>query len=385
MKSLIKSELQVSRMRLLNIRQFAEMEISAFDPRLNVIVGPNTCGKTTLLEALSVFSHLESFRSRDQEDLIRMGEEAGSISVAVEKPTATELVIGYRQKERLLRVDGEKISRSAYPFLGTSVSFVPDDLLMIKGEPERRRDFMDQLSGHIWSVYRDEQKRFEKLLSHRNRILRQLKDSLKNLSSSVHTHEQELSLWTEQYVEAALVIYQRRLQLVQLLKEWVPQLYRNLFGADEVSDIRYVSSLDLSGDLRAAVFQRLQERAEAERALGYTVVGPHRDDFQLFLNGHEARNFGSQGQIRGIVIALKIFELEQARTYQPILLLDDIISELDDRRVRVLVDYLATYPGQLFVSTAEVQKLETLHKQFPSFKLIDLKRSPQTRDSVTYA
>lgn len=354
--------------KLLQFRQFDEFFAGDFHDRLNVIVGKNAQGKTTILEAISMLTRLKSFRASHVAELIQSHQLSASIAADLLKPTASQILISFEEKKKRIRVDSKKISSSAqYPYLGTSVSFVPDDLYLVKGGPDQRRNFFDELHISLEPKAVSVYQQFHKILKQRNRLLKSIKNG--------ETLEEQLELWTDQYIEAALRIYQARVQCLEKLSRKMTLVYEKLFQQKESIRIDYVTGYEVSLPTAPLMAARLTRLKEAEKAVGYTLTGPHRDDFNFFISELEAKSFASQGQTRSLVIALKISQLElirDQRAWSPILLLDDIISELDDERVHHLVNFLSRYPGQLFVSTAEASKLKTLHEKFSGFNLIDL-------------
>ncbi len=311
---------------------------------------------------------LKSFRTSTISEFLQSGKDSGSISIGIEKPSAHRVVIGINQNRKLIKVDENLVTqKNKYPFLGQSVSFVPDDLYLMKGGPDGRREFMDDLGITLEPGYRDILKRFQTSLKQRNTVLRAIKEGESRFS--------ELLTWTDEFVRCAVPVYEERLDLTRRLNEILPQIFHNLFNVSEKVSVSYETNLPEEASLSDALFSKLNRLSEAERAVGYGLVGPHRDDFLFKINHLEARSYASQGQMRGMVIALKVAQIELSRTHRngsPILLLDDIISELDEHRVQSLIEFLASYPGQLFVTTAEVNKVRSLHRQFSSFKVIDL-------------
>lgn len=333
-----------------------------------MIVGPNAQGKSSILEGLSLITNLSSFRTHKQLELIRSGEAEASVTAELVDPTRSRVLVGLSGTKKILKVDNQEISsKSKYPFLGGSVSFSPDDLNLIKGEPERRRVFLDELGISLEVGYSKILLRFDQVLKQRNKLLKSIKQG--------QFLYEEYALWTEKFIEAAIPVYESRFRFIKLVNEILPSVFQSLFKSSEEVTLTYQTSLNPDQPISEALTDKINQLSEAERAMGYGLVGPHRDDFVVNIQRMNARSFGSQGQIRGLVIALKIAQLELSRNlrdWSPILLLDDIISELDDGRVKALIHFLVSYPGQLFVTTAEVDKVKSLHRQFSTFKLIDL-------------
>lgn len=343
--------------------------MSDLDSRLNVIVGANAQGKTTFLEALSLGMSLKSFRTSRISELVRFNSNEACVVIDLIKPSASRILIGIQNNRRTIKVDHKTItSKSHYPFFGSSVSFVPDDLHMVKGSPDQRRSFLDDLGLSLDENYALVLQRFERAQKQRNKVLKNFKDGQGNPS--------ELELWTSEFITCSIPVYEGRQKIVRILNEQVPMIYSKLFQTPEVIRLHYDQRMNQSDDSKSYLEGRLRELREAEIAVGYTLAGPHKDDLVLLINESDARTYASQGQMRSLVIALKIAHVELIRQYKkwpPILLLDDIISELDDRRVQSLIGFLSQYSGQLFVTTAEMSKMKALHDQFKTFKLIDLR------------
>lgn len=335
---------------------------------MNIFVGPNARGKTTILESLALITSLKSFRTSKNLELIQNGKTEASVTIKLYTPTASKIVLAIEAHRKAIKMDEKQITpRSKFPFLGSSVSFGPDDLYLIKGGPDGRRDFLDELSiGLDPSVLKIIQ-RFERVLKQRNKLL--------NLIKNGGSCFEEYSIWTKEFLDAAIPLYKERFKTVSILNEKLNKIFKDLFQINESVSVTYKHSLSTEDDVAGALSEKIDQLSDAEKAVGYTLVGPHRDDLIFKIDQMEARDYASQGQIRGIVIALKVAQLELTRDHRnwsPILLLDDIISELDDQRVEALVEYLSNYPGQLFVTTAEVNKVKALHSKFSGFKLVDL-------------
>ncbi len=345
------------------------------------MVGPNAVGKTSILEALSLLTQLKSFRSTRSTELVQNSFSQASVAAELEKPTASRVLISMEETRKRLEIDGKTVtSKARYPLIGGSVTFSPDDLSLVKSGPEARRDFLNELCVSLNPSFALVLKKYDKILRQRNLLLKMLKERKAPLDSLVP--------WTEGLIESAVPIYRERADTVEILNESLGAIYRNLFGVNEFVRTQYEHRLESSPqglnaqEIERLLVDKLNRYAEAEIASGYSLVGPHKDDMGFFIQNMEARTYGSQGQIRGLVIALKVAQLEltkKFRTFTPILLLDDIISELDDARVQALVTYLSNYPGQLFVTTAEISKVKALHSQFQGFKVIDL--AEKTTDS----
>lgn len=307
-------------------------------------------------------------------ELIQAGRSQASMSFMMDKPTSTHVLIGLEGTKKTIKLDGKAISsKLKYPYLGCSVSFVPDDLSLLKGSPESRRDYLDSLGVSLDPLYFKVLQKFEKSLKQRNQLLKMIRDGERRF--------EEYSVWTEEFVQSAVPVYANRFEIIERLNDTLPLIYKRLFNTQETISVSYEHRLENPSDIATALFAKINQLSEAERAVGRSLAGPHRDDLHFQIDQMDGRSYASQGQIRGMVIALKVAQLElsrAARNGSPILLLDDIISELDDRRVEALVEFLSGYPGQLFVTTAETSKVHALHRKFSGFKVVDLaSKNPQ--------
>jgi len=364
--------LRVTSLKLIQFRKFSYFEVNGFGPQLNVIVGNNAQGKTSLLESLNILTQLKSFRTSRFQDLISHGSLECSITADLEKPQPSRIIFGFDQTKKRLQIDGKAMGlRSRYPFMGTSVSFSPDDLGLIKGGPDSRRDFVDQLAVNLDPQLSQNFTQFDKTLKQRNRLLKQLRDG--EGSASV------LAVWNESFVRESLGIYKIREEAIQKLNAILPRIYNLLFGTTEEISLRYSHQFEEKIPSESILLERLEKRREAEIAVGHSLIGPHRDDLDIQIGGLSSRAFASQGQCRSLVIALKVSQLEltkEAQKLAPILLLDDIISELDEERVKSLLGYLSQYPGQMFLTTVEKTKIENLRQNFSDFQTIELGNNP---------
>lgn len=377
-----------------NFRNFSTQHFE-FSPEVNIVHGPNASGKTNLLEAIYILSNLRSFRTHRLPDLIQWGQPQASIRGIVR--TDTQKSIAPDRTGEDTRVSGKtlavkiepkartaflqtKLCRSSKDYLQVlpSTAFIPDDLDLVKGLPAARRFFLDrgtfQLYPLYWSVLTD----YKKNLQQKNAILRQYKETRwKKHESRSHSlgtanRKGDRDIWNEQLRQVGSQVILQRLRFVQEIRRVLPGIYLQWLGNTETLDVRYQSSIRLEFDKIAALltdpnvtqahllehiaqaYEKALERSlERELRIGSTIVGPHRDDLVILQMERELRSFGSQGQQRTAVLALKMAEVilyfEQHQEYA-VLLLDDVTSELDDRRTERLFEYVQ-HGMQVFIST----------------------------------
>lgn len=314
------------------------------DPGLNLFVGDNAQGKTNLLEAIYVLSLSKSYRATRDAELIRQGAWRAVVSAQVKKLAVVELgvILSHTEKKRLLV--NEKAT-TANGFMGnlTTVLFSPDSLQLVKGSPSDRRRFLDIQICQIDPVYRKTLLEYQRVVRQRNTLLKAAQES--------RAHLAQLPAWDKQLLNLGSQIMLRRHLVVQHLQKFTQDLHREI--SQEREDLRLVyqpffavheDSLEpcafSESQLKASFAQHLQKVRKEEIRRGTTLVGPQRDDLLFFVNGMDLRRFGSQGQQRSAVLACILAELElmQAETGEyPVVLLDDVMSELDqNRRLQLL-------------------------------------------------
>jgi DNA replication and repair protein RecF len=336
------------RVHALEARQFRNLEQVLIEPhaRFNVLSGDNGQGKTNVLEAIYLLGTLRSFRAGKTEEMVRFGAAQALVRARVEKlQTQRMLEVTLAPGHKHARVDGKGARASDYFGGFNVVLFAPEDLRLPKGPPSGRRRFVDRAVWNAHPSYLGEVQTYEKVLRSRNAVLRD--GGPKDQSDSM------LEVYDEQLAKAAVAIVSRRRALVEELGPRVRGAFAEVTQAGLALEIGYETELDIS-----QVEHSLREKLIAERrkdlARGATSSGPHVDDLTLVLDGKPARLYASQGQLRAIVLALKIAEIEFLREKlgdSPVLLLDDVSSELDPKRNAQLFDFLKSVPCQAFITT----------------------------------
>ena len=308
---------------------------------MTVFTGPNAQGKTNVLEALHLCCLGKSHRTSRDEELIQWGRDSARVTVKTAQRDGTHEVavvlsrtqrkkktvrIGLRQAERI----GELLGHVC------GVLFSPEDLQLVKGEPALRRRFFDMQIAQTDPVYYDLLLKYNRVLLQRNRLLKELRDN--GGSAEV------LQPWNEEFIRLAAAIVRRRLAALAKLQAIAGEIYSSITQGSEMLQVRYeqkANNSELLYPQSAAQAtedfyrDRLLERQRIDILRGNTGIGPHRDDLQLLLNGLSLRSFGSQGQQRSGALALKLSQLQYVKNELgefPVLLLDDVMSELDNSR-----------------------------------------------------
>ena len=345
-------------LKLNNFRNYAAEELY-WDERVNLLHGLNAQGKSNLLEAICYLGIASSFRGFGEADLIRWGEDYFFLEGRVSTENSGPLVLSAaanRQRQRRWKVNGEAKTRlSDVVGLFHTVSFAPEDIWLVKAGPEARRKYLNQQMSQLDREYCRTLISYNRVLRQRNACLRSW-DSLADSKAQLQQAEQ-LSLWDEQLVSLGAPVALCRERVVSRLAPLAAQVHRSLSRGEELS-LSYVNSFaknesckDKTG-AEQAFRQELARVARSEQLRGLSLAGPHRDELAISLNGRPAREFASQGQQRTAALSLKLAELElarQLRGYYPVLLLDDVLSELDQHRRKEILS-LVVGKTQTFIS-----------------------------------
>lgn len=340
--------MRIETLTLGDFRNYPQLVLE-LDPGANFFVGPNGAGKTNLLEAIRVGANGRSHRGAQDADLVRWGASSYRIRIqAAATNGRVDLAVTWQAATgKRASLDRVPLPRLA-DILGRVpvVMFSPQDLDLVQAGPQLRRRFLDLLLCQLRPAYYDAWLGYQRILSQRNRLLR---------ASGGTPSPAELAIWDEQLVAAGVRLIDARAGLIIRLGRLLPGLHSRIAAAPEHLEVEYVPGLPLAaGADPAAAFRRhLARTLSVDRRRGLTLAGPHRDDLVLRLDGREARTVASQGQQRTAALALKLAELELLRqeNEEPVLLLDDVLSELDPDRRRALLEVLSG-PGQTLITTA---------------------------------
>jgi DNA replication and repair protein RecF len=314
-----------------------------FGAAKTILLGDNAQGKSNLLEAVELLATLRSHRATRDRELVQEGQETASISANLERSLATaDLALLLRASgRRTVALNGETLRRQA-DFLGVmnAVQFSSLDLGLVRGSPGQRRDWMDALLCQLEPVYAAILQQYNQILRQRNALLRQ-----KGIGDAASVDPSQLAIWDAQLATAGTRIMRRRSRVLQRLVPLAQTWHYAISDRREELEIRYVPQVGLEQDdpavIQAAFLDQLQHRSIAEQIQGTTLVGPHRDDVEFTINHTPARQYGSQGQQRTLVLALKLAELKLIETVvnqPPLLLLDDVLAELDLNRQNKLLE-----------------------------------------------
>jgi DNA replication and repair protein RecF len=331
----------LNRLHLRHFRNYQEQEIIFSAPK-TILLGDNAQGKSNLLEAVELLSTLKSHRVSRDRDLVLAGETESRITAQLtRKHGSIDLALTLRDKgRRTASINHENLKRQL-DFLGVlnAVEFSALDLDLVRGNPETRRHWIDALLFQIEPVYAHILYEYQRILKQRNSLLKQAED--RTLDPA------ELASWNHQLILTGTKVIRRRSRIISRLAPIASTWHTKISKQTEALTITYTPNITAIDNTPESIYQafadRLQLRQVAEQSLGNTLVGPHRDEIELTIDNTPAKSYGSQGQQRTLVLALKLAELElieQIVGEPPLLLLDDVLAELDLTRQNQLLSVI---------------------------------------------
>lgn len=339
-------------------------------PRLNIIYGNNGQGKTNWLEAIYVLARTKSFRTQRLQEAIKFGEP-----VAVIKGTVTtgsdlerELQVSLQDNSKTIFVNTKRETLARYLTQLQIFSFTATDLEVVRGVPEARRRFLDRGISSLRPAYLKTLADYGKVIKQKNKVLQLANEG----EFSLEKTEDLLGPWNEQLVRLGTLIHRAREDYVAGLNS---VLERQLFEKRDVTT-RYVSSLEGKGDLgdyESLLRSRIAVRLPAEVSAGYALIGPHRDDLEILLDGREMRAYGSSGQQRSALLLLDLAAISlynSSANDHPVFIIDDVDAELDERRIKRLLEYLENRT-QTFITTSKRSHVEGFFSRANVYEIED--------------
>ena len=335
-----------------NFRNYDNLALS-LEKGINIIYGKNGQGKTNLLESLYVLGLTKSHRSYIDTNLLKTEKSFIKISGNLyDKSIKTKLELIFNDDAKKLKVDNNEIKKiNDYISKMNIIIFYPDDLTLIKGSPSERRRF---LNSEISQLYPD----YLSILNDYNKLLKMRNDYLKNS----YFDENYFAILTNYLIDKAAIIYQLRYKFINKLNENISNIYENLSNIKDFH-ITYKTSLKFKDYNRNLIKEKLKTSFEEifskEKKYKVTLIGPHRDDLDFLIKNDNIKNYGSQGQQRMAILAIKLSEIKifyQYRGSNPILLLDDVFSELDRKKKNNLLKYI-NQDMQTIITTTDLNNI----------------------------
>lgn len=325
------------RLKVENFRNINSAELE-FSPGVNLLRGDNAQGKTNLLEALYYISLGKSFRGAAEAEMIGFGAQSAFVSLDFSDSIRTQnlSVSFFRDKRRKFMQNGVAIYKMS-DVVGAlrAVLFSPDDLSLVKAGPGERRGWLDVALCQARPLYMQSLSRFNKILKQRNKLLKQADEDR-------HTFESTIGFWSEQLARESAVMACYRAEYVNRAAGFVEKFFSEMTASAEIPELRFISSSKLTAEecsdkqaVYDAYLKLLTANTDREVSAGSSLYGAHKDDIDIRLNAHSARDYASQGQQRSLALSMKLAEGEICRLEcgeYPVFLLDDVLSELDGKR-----------------------------------------------------
>ena len=369
--------MRIKSLKLLYFRNYLSMNIDVH-PSLNVLVGNNANGKTNIIESIFCLALGRSYRTKSDSECIMFGETATAMSCVVNKNDKNlDIMLGISNKGKSAKIAGVKKTKLT-DFVGelNVVLFSPEDLQLVKGSPSLRREFINREFYQFSRIYHKYYLMYQHLLKQRNSYLKDMRKNPKDEMSLAY-----LETLTSQLAKVAIYITKERVSFVQDISELTYKNMMNISNGQESLKIRYKSSVleslniaDVTneGFTEENLTKVMMKKSFDDIMRGSTKIGPHQDDLEFYINDLDAKMYASQGQQRSIVLSLKLAEINYLKsktgTY-PVLLLDDVLSELDKNRQLKLLDAI-NENVQTFITTPSISDIkEDLLKKAKVFKI----------------
>lgn len=353
----------IKSIELKNFRNYNDLNIS-FNERVNILMGNNAQGKTNLLEGIYLNSIGKSFKSVRDKELVMFGEEFCRVKttyVRDDEERVNEIVIS-NTGVKGIKADGVKLAKASELLDKVYIIvFSPEDLKIVKDEPEKRRKFIDRELCQIRRGYLADLNSYKKVLKQRNTYLKESR-----IDDGI------LDIWDYELAEYGAKIIKKRSEFVKQIDEISRDIHTRLTGGKEELKIEYRPSIFSEENIKEYFYQELVKHRDDDKRNGNTSKGPHKDDIKISADGINLRKFGSQGQQRTAALSLKLSEIkiiEEETNEKPILLLDDVLSELDNDRQTYLMNSLGE--NQMFITTTDL--IGQVARNLPNSKIVVIK------------
>lgn len=346
----------IKRLKLHNFRNYKSLSIT-LTKGINIIYGENAQGKTNLLESIYVLGLTKSHRSFIDNNLIKKDESYLTIEgILNNKKLDSKLNIYIDNKTKVLKYNNNFIKKiSDYISLMNIIIFYPDDLELIKGSPQVRRKYINLELSQLYSNYFI-------LINEYNKILKLRNEYLKKMNKKLSIDKNYIEILTGYLIDKSIMIYKLRNKFINKVNEYCSNIYKNIMNL-EGFNIKYIPSIEFDikdNNLKETLKKEYRKKLEYDIKICSTSIGPHKDDIEFYLGDKNLKFYGSQGQQRVAVLALKLSEIEIFKKYKdstPILLLDDIFSELDDIKKNNLLKYI-NRNIQTIITTTDLNNLD---------------------------
>ncbi len=360
--------MQLNKIKLVNFRNYKNLDLS-FEKNINIFIGDNAQGKTNLLESIYVMAISKSHRMFIDNNLIKKDELYTKIKgtlLSNNRTTDLELLINIKGKS--VKINNKIIKKTSdYISKCTVIIFTPDDLEIVKGSPGIRRKFLNIEIGQLNNKYLN-------VLNDYNFLVKTKNDYLKKITKET-LDINYLDILNEQLINKAIIIYKYRNEFMEKVSENAKKIYKDLTNENNLL-IKYNPNIEFDyfdqEQISNSMKEKFKKNVQREVLQGMSLYGPHRDDFKFFIKNNEIKEYGSQGQHRLAVLCLKLGEIEmfkESKNEYPILLLDDIFSELDENKKNNIIKYIKN-DIQTFITTTDLNNInKNLLKNADIFKI----------------
>lgn len=345
----------LSKLELQNFRNYQKQTIS-FKNGINILVGQNGIGKTNILESIYFLALTKSHRTCDDSLLVSHEKDffrlKGTISIDSIK---TNLEIDFSNKKKILKIDNNVInSMSTYCSYLKVIIFFPDDLEIIKGLPEIRRKYISTQIGQVYNSY-------IKVLDDYNKLLKNRNEYIKKIRNNEYYNKQYLEILNEYYIKKSILIYRMRKKYIDKINEYIGDIFTEITGLKSLK-LEYIPIFSFTNYKESEMYEIIKKNIDFNEEISYSksIYGPHRDDFRFMLNETNLKQYGSQGQQRAAILALKLSEIKiftKVLGSSPVLLLDDVFSELDEFRKNNLLKYINN-KIQTIITTTDINNID---------------------------
>ena len=309
----------IKNLEIENFRNYKNQKIE-FDKNINIFYGDNAQGKTNIIESIFFTAFGKSFRTSKEKEVIKKGEDFTKINLEYQKKDRDGKIAILISDKKVVSVNGIKLKKLSELIGNVNiVTFTPDDINILKSGPSTRRRFLDMMIGQLKVSYIHNLNLYLKTLEQRNNYLKQRTNN-----------DTMLEIWDEKLAEYGEYIYKLREEFIDKISKKIVNIHHNITNED--IKIKYISD----SKSKEEILNKLKRNREIDKIKGFTSCGVHRDDFKIYINGDEVNIYGSQGQNRTAILSLKLAEIEviyEEIGEYPILLLDDFMSELDEKRI----------------------------------------------------
>ncbi len=340
--------MQIRSIKIKNFRNIENTDI-CFDEKMNVISGENAQGKTNIIEALWLFCGAKSFRGAKDSSFVKFGEQKGITEIEFVSGGITHNARMIFEEKRKALLDGNNLKTTGdLAGVLSEVVFSPTDISLVSGGPDKRRRFLDTTIGQLYPKYIELLRAYMRAVMQRNSIIKEYKYD-PSVSIMLDVFEREIA-------ENGGRIIEYRKKFIDSLNNYLPEIFSGLSGGKEKISSLYVANVD-----SIVLLKKLKEARKEDSILGFTSVGPHRDDIEFLINGVSAKNYGSQGQKRSVAIALKLSALSviyEISGEYPVCLLDDVMSELDENRQKYILNHVREW--QTFITCCDPSNAQRL-------------------------